>query len=120
MIDEIRGSEAQIRRVIDTIPAIAWCNSADGSKEFLNKRWHDYTGLTREESRRSGWQTTIHPQDLPRMMNRWQEALASGQSGAVEVRSCTSQAIESFGAGLYPRQLRSNRAVAHRLRTLRT
>jgi len=42
-------SEAQLRIMMDTIPALAWCNLPDGSNEFLNKRWHDYTGLSPEE-----------------------------------------------------------------------
>jgi PAS domain S-box-containing protein len=79
-------SEANIRRVIDTIPPLAWCNLPDGSNEFLNKRWHDYTGLSPEESGGSGWQTVIHPQDLPRMMEKWQEMLTSGEAGEVEAR----------------------------------
>ena len=33
-----------LRRIIDTIPALAWCAMPDGSIEFLNKRWLDYTG----------------------------------------------------------------------------
>jgi len=72
--------------MIDTIPALAWCNLPDGSNEFLNKRWHDYTGLSPEESGGSGWQTVIHPQDLPRMMEKWQEVLTSGEAGEVEAR----------------------------------
>jgi PAS domain S-box-containing protein len=79
-------SEAQLRDMIDTIPALAWCNLPDGSNEFLNKRWHDYTGLSPEESGGSGWQTVIHPQDLPRMMEKWQEVLTSGEAGEVEAR----------------------------------
>jgi len=80
------GSEAKLRRIIDTIPTLAWCNLPDGSNEFLNKRWHDYTGLSPEESGGSGWQTVIHPQDLPRMMEKWQEVLTSGEAGEVEAR----------------------------------
>ena len=60
MIAEVRGAEAELRRVIDAIPALAWCNSAHGSNEFLNRRWHDYTGLTPEESRGSGWRAVHH------------------------------------------------------------
>jgi formate hydrogenlyase transcriptional activator len=85
-LDEIRGSEAQLRRIIDTIPALAWCNLPDGSNEFLNKRWHDYTGLSPEESGGSGWQMVIHPEDLPRMMEEWQKVLTSGEAGEVEAR----------------------------------
>jgi formate hydrogenlyase transcriptional activator len=83
---KISGSEARLRRIIDTIPALAWCNLPDGSNEFLNKRWHDYTGLSPEESVGNGWQTVVHPQDLSRMMEKWQEVLTSGETGEVEAR----------------------------------
>ncbi len=86
MLEEVRLSEANLRRIIDTIPTLAWCNLPDGSNEFLNKRWHDYTGLSPEESGGSGWQTVIHPQDLPRMMEKWQAVLNSGEAGEVEAR----------------------------------
>jgi formate hydrogenlyase transcriptional activator len=86
MLEEVRVSEANLRRIIDTIPALAWCNLPDGSNEFLNKRWHDYTGLSPEESGGSGWQMVIHPQDLPRMMEKWQEVFTSGEAGEVEAR----------------------------------
>jgi hypothetical protein len=33
-----------------SIPVLAWCNRPDGSNEFLNKRWQDYTGLSQEEA----------------------------------------------------------------------
>ena len=46
--DEIKKSEAKLRQVIDAIPILAWCNLPDGPNEFLNKRWHDYTGLPPE------------------------------------------------------------------------
>jgi PAS domain S-box-containing protein len=85
-LDEIRGSEARLRRVIDAIPTLAWCNLPDGSNEYLNKRWHDYTGLTPEESRGWGWQPSFHPEDLPRLMDRWRELLASGEPGEIEAR----------------------------------
>ena len=49
-LDELKNSERKLRQVIDTIPTLAWCNLPDGSNEFLNKRWHEYTGLSPEES----------------------------------------------------------------------
>ena len=52
MADPIH-SDGNLRRVIDTIPALAWCAKPDGSMEFLNKRWHDYTGLSYAET--AGW-----------------------------------------------------------------
>ena len=86
MIEEIRGSEARLRRIIDTIPALVSCFLPDGSNEFLNRRWHDYTGLSPEESQHGGWQQAVHPDDLPRLMDRWYEARATGEPGEIETR----------------------------------
>src|SRR5712671_6676901 len=79
-------SEDNLRQVIDTIPTLVWCTGPDGSTEFLNKRWHDYTGFSPGESRVRGWQPTVHPEDLPRVVAKGQELLASGQPGEVEAR----------------------------------
>jgi formate hydrogenlyase transcriptional activator len=79
-------SEDNLRQVIDTLPTLVWCTRPDGSTEFLNKRWHDYTGFSPEESRIHGWQPTVHPEDLPRVVAKGQELLALGQSGEVEGR----------------------------------
>ncbi len=39
--------------IIDTIPAAVWSNSPDGSADFLNKPFRDYTGLSWK--RRAVW-----------------------------------------------------------------
>ena len=85
-LDEIRTSETKLRQVIDTIPTLAWCNLADGPNEFLNKRWHEYTGLSPEESHGWGWQVAFHPEDLPPLTKKWRELLVSGESGEIEAR----------------------------------
>jgi len=85
-LEKIKNSEARLRQVIDTIPTLAWCNLPDGPNEFLNKRWHEYTGLSPEESNGWGWQVAFHPDDLPPLMERWSELLASGESGEMEAR----------------------------------
>jgi len=85
-LDEIRTSETKLRQVIDTIPTLAWCNLADGPNEFLNKRWHEYTGLSPEESHGWGWQVAFHPEDLPALMEKWRELLVSGEPGEIEAR----------------------------------
>src|SRR5580698_6197757 len=82
----IKDSETNLRRVIDAIPTLAWCNSPDGPNEFLNKRWHEYTGRSHEESTEWGWQAAFHPEDVPPLMKKWRELLASGESGEIEAR----------------------------------
>jgi PAS domain S-box-containing protein len=85
-LDQVQKSEAKLRQVIDTVPTMAWCNLADGPNEFLNKRWHEYTGLSPEESHGWGWQAAFHPEDLGRLTEKWQEQLGSGESGEIEAR----------------------------------
>ena len=85
-LDQIRNSEANLRTIIDTIPVIAWCALPDGSGEFWNQRWHDYTGLSYEAARGWGWRAVIHPDDLDQLDNKWRADLDSGQAGYVEGR----------------------------------
>src|SRR6266481_1088132 len=84
--DALRRGEDYLRLTIDTIPVLAWCTRPDGSNEFLNQRWLDYTGLTIEEARGWGWKVAIHPDDLPQLLEVWQGLLASGKSGELEAR----------------------------------
>src|ERR1700732_2489375 len=71
-----KSLETELRQVIDAIPVLVWCNYADGPNEFLNKKWHDYTGLSHEESHGWGWQVAFHPEDLPPLMEKWRALLA--------------------------------------------
>ncbi len=84
--EELRTSEGKLRRVIDTIPTLSWCNLPDGPNEFLSKSWHEYTGLSPEEAHGWGWSAAFHPDDLLPFMKRWQELLISGQPGEIEAR----------------------------------
>jgi len=85
-LDELKNSERKLRQVIDTIPTLAWSILPDGSNEFLNKRWHQYTGLSPEESHGSGWQAAIHPEDRTPLLEKWQGLLSSGEPGEMEAR----------------------------------
>jgi formate hydrogenlyase transcriptional activator len=85
-LEELKNSERKLRQVIDTIPTLAWCNLPDGSNEFLNKRWHEYTGLSSEESHGWGWQSAIHPEDRARLTEKWRELLVIGEPGEMEAR----------------------------------
>jgi formate hydrogenlyase transcriptional activator len=84
--EEIRNSEARLRKIIDTIPTLAWCSLPDGTGIFWNRRWHEYTGLSLEVARGWGWRDAIHPEDLKEITDKWRGFLASGQPGEVEGR----------------------------------
>jgi formate hydrogenlyase transcriptional activator len=79
-------TDVQLRRTIDTIPVLAWCNRPDGSNEFPTNRWQDYTGLPDEEAAGWGWKVAFHPDDLDPLLERWSTLLVTGEAGEIEAR----------------------------------
>jgi len=78
--------ENELSRVVDALPGLVWTARPDGHIDFLNQRWCDYTGLGVDEAYGRGWQTAIHPEDLPELLERWQSILASGEPSETEAR----------------------------------
>src|SRR3984893_5896256 len=84
--DRLRERERDLRSIINTIPMLAWSARPDGFCDFLNQRWLDFTGLSAEQARGSGWGAAIHPDDAKGVMDSWQMALVTGQLADVEAR----------------------------------
>jgi PAS domain S-box-containing protein len=84
--EALRRSEKEFRDVIDTIPAMVWTGLPDGSNGFVNQRWAEYTGLSAAEAGGSGWQSAVHPEDLPRQLEKWRESFAMGKPLDTESR----------------------------------
>ena len=83
---EIVELKEKLAQVVDTIPTLAWSAGPDGSADFFNQRWLDYTGLSATQASGSGWEVAIHPYDLPRILETYREALNSGKPYEVEGR----------------------------------
>jgi PAS domain S-box-containing protein len=88
--EELRKKEIdvanQLRLVIDTTPGLGWTAGPDGSADFLNRQWLEYSGLTIEEAIGWGFLVTIHPDDFSRTMEDWQRALKTGDFFESECR----------------------------------
>jgi len=82
----LEKSESQLRKIIDTIPTPAWRSLPDGSKDFFNKPWLEYTGLSSDELQGWGWKVTIHPEDLPELLDKWWTRVDSGEPRQIEAR----------------------------------
>jgi len=85
------GDGQDIRLVVDTIPTLA-CPLVQTARRVFNQRWLDYTGLSAEQALGSGWQVAIHPDDLPRILETFREALNSVKPYEVEAASAASTA----------------------------
>src|SRR5258706_4297 len=82
----LQQSEDRLRLVIDTIPAHVWSTRPDGSVDFVNRRWLETTGLTMQDALGWDWGSVVHPDDLPRYVDEWRAALATGEPTESEVR----------------------------------
>jgi PAS domain S-box-containing protein len=84
--EALRQSEDRLRLVIDTIPALVWSKFPDGSADFLNQRFREYTGLSVEQGLGEGWLKAIHPEDPASSVEEWRAAFAAGKSFEFEAR----------------------------------
>jgi PAS domain S-box-containing protein len=82
----LQGSEDRLRLVIDTIPAYAWSARPDGSVDFINQRFLEFTGRSKEDIQGWGWSSLVHPDDLTGYVGEWQAAVATGEPMEIEAR----------------------------------
>jgi PAS domain S-box-containing protein len=84
-IEDRKEAEDRLRLVIDTLPALVWSKLPDGSADFLNQRFREYTGLSVEEGLGWGWMmNAFHPED--RAEEEWRAAFAAGHPFEKEAR----------------------------------
>src|SRR6266481_1943638 len=84
--EKLRRSGRDLHSIIETIPTMVWSAAPDGSVDFFNPRWLDYTGLSPDQSRDWRWTAAIHPDDLSRLTDAWQSILVSEELGETEAR----------------------------------
>src|SRR5579864_2306313 len=82
----LQSSEDRLRLVIDTIPAYAWSARPDGSVDFINRRFLEFTGHSTEDILGWGWSSLIHPDDLTKYVSEWRAAVACGEPMESEAR----------------------------------
>jgi PAS domain S-box-containing protein len=84
--EALQSSQRNLSLVINTMPTLAWSTRPDGSVDFLNERWLDYTGLSAEQSLDWKWTTAIHPDDLNNLTDYWRSIMVTGEPGEIEAR----------------------------------
>ena len=77
--ENLKLSEERFRAMADNIPNLAWMANADGWIYWYNKQWFAYTGTSAEQMEGWGWQSVHDPQELPRVLDKWQASITSGQ-----------------------------------------
>ena len=86
LTENLQESENQFRLLSENIPQMVWITTADGGYIYSNSRWHQYTGMTSEDSMGWGWTNVIHPDDVESAKIAWINALKSGSRYSIEYR----------------------------------
>jgi len=83
---QVRQAERELQVTFDTIPVLAGSYQHDGSPDFVNRAWRDYTGLSVKELKDRRWETVIHPDDVARVESERRAHLATGMPFQTEQR----------------------------------
>lgn len=81
-----RAAERELQATIDMIPVLVARYQRDGSFDFVNRTWRDYTGLSLEQVKDRPRDIVIHPDDLEPFDNLWRSHCESGEPFEIEQR----------------------------------
>lgn len=93
IMDEVLESAQAFQSLANQIPQIVWTAAPDGRIEFLNERWYEFSGHSREHKMGLDFALFIHPDDRREYMNRWKSSVRSGDAFEADFR--LREALES-------------------------
>jgi PAS domain S-box-containing protein len=75
--------------VLQNLPVSAWTLKPDGTPDFVNQIWLEFSGQTLDfvRSHPEAWMTAIHPEDREAASKAFWNGVRSGQGFAIETRS---------------------------------
>src|SRR5919197_4531618 len=81
-----RESEERYRFLAEAQPDQIWTATPHGELDYVNQRALDYFAVSFTEMVEQGWTSVVHPEDLPRTLERWQHSLDTGLPYENELR----------------------------------
>ena len=76
--EALRESEHRSRTIVDSIPGLVSILRPDGGVDVVNQQVLDYCGKSLEELRTWGTGDTVHPDDLPHVIEIFSRSIALG------------------------------------------
>jgi len=73
----IRDAADRFHFMAESMPQKIFTAKLDGSIDFFNQQWIEFTGLSFEQIRDWGWAQFIHPDDLEYTVRQWREAVTT-------------------------------------------
>ncbi|MGD0893906.1 MAG: ATP-binding protein [Terracidiphilus sp.] len=93
---ELQRADAELQlqvELLQQLPVSAWTLNSDGTPDFVNRVWLEYSGQTVDfiRSHPEAWMTAVHPEDREMAARTFWEGVHSGQGFAFETRSLRAQ-----------------------------
>lgn len=82
----LEQSEARFRELAEIGPQFIFVCRPDGSLEYVNQRWIDYSGLDLSSTADAGLASLAHPEDRDRLLSQWRRCLAAAEPLETEAR----------------------------------
>jgi PAS domain S-box-containing protein len=82
----LKQSNLDFRTLADTMPQMFWTAQPNGWLDYYNQRWYEYTGMTWEQTQGWGWKPVLHPDDLQKCLDVWNESISTGKPYQIEYR----------------------------------
>ena len=80
-----REATAEVNRILEGIPQIAWSTDVKGQNYYVNQRWADFTGERPVDFVRQ-LEERVHPDDRVAALARWLHSMRSGEPLEMEFR----------------------------------
>gem|GEM_PF-779204 len=82
---KVAEREAHLRALADSLPIIVWTAKPEGTVDFFNGRYFDFTGFGRREGV-AGWTSFLHPDDRADYEAEWRDAVSNLKPFSREAR----------------------------------
>ena len=82
----LHESESRFRVLTEAMPAIVWSALADGSVDYCNRQWLEFSGLLTQQAMGTGWAAILHPEDHDVTLAAWRRAIETGEAYRCEHR----------------------------------
>lgn len=83
---EFELGRKRIQTLADSIPDIAWSASADGTFDYFNRPWFEFTGFDDAVMVDAEFESAFHPDDRDQWLTVWKQAQADGALYEAEFR----------------------------------
>lgn len=89
--EALEASVERFAALADLAPVGIFLADPQGNCAYVNQRWAEITGLTREEALGRGWETVLHPEERADVSAQWRQVVENQAVFEREVRLLSPQ-----------------------------